>query len=79
VTSHWPRLATLPTTNAMLSTVMLLWLATGVCALVGVVVPDRWYGALEMFTGIAVVQHGNKRWTNGRGVNGNGTTTRIDG
>lgn len=75
--SAWPRLSTLPTTNAMLALVMLLWLLTGSCALLfaliehmlhahgGAVlaVPDRWYGSLEVFTGIVVVQFIGKRGT----------------
>jgi hypothetical protein len=77
--SAWPRLSTIPTTNAMLALVMLLWLLTGCCALlfalvehlihahaagaVALAVPDRWYGALEVFTGIVVVQFIGKRGT----------------
>ena len=72
--SLWPRLSTLPTTNAMLGLVMLLWLVTGSCALAFSLlgpmlgtpppaVPDRWYGALEVFTGIVVVQFIGKRGT----------------
>lgn len=77
--TSWPRLSTLPTTNAMLALVMLLWLGTGACALgfvllehllhahvagaAALAVPDRWYGALEVFTGIVVVQFIGKRGT----------------
>ena len=77
--SSWPRLSTIPTTNAMLALVMLMWATTCFAALsfallehllhahsVGaavLVVPDRWYGALEVFTGIVVVQFIGKRGT----------------
>lgn len=77
--ASWPRLSTLPTTNAMLALVMLLWAGTGSCALLfallehllhahdagaaALAVPDRWYGALEVFTGIVVVQFIGKRGT----------------
>lgn len=74
----WPRLATLPTTNAMLTLVMVLWVLTGFCALAfalldhgeshvagaaALVVPERWFQALEVFTGIVVVQFIGKRGT----------------
>lgn len=61
--ARWSYLATLPTTNAMLAVVMLLWLATGLCSLVGLTVPERWNSSLEVFTGIVVVQFTAKRFT----------------
>jgi len=74
----WPRLSTVPTTNALLVLVMVLWAMTGFCALlfafldhgdvhaagsVTLAVPDRWYQSLEVFTGIVVVQFIGKRGT----------------
>jgi hypothetical protein len=74
----WPRLATLPSTNGLLALVMALWLLTGSCALLfallehyhahapgtaALAVSDRWYQALEIFTGIVVVQFIGKRGT----------------
>lgn len=60
---RWPRLSTLPTTNAAMAVVLTLWLFTGFAALLQVPAADRWYQALETFTGIAVVQFGAKRLT----------------
>lgn len=72
----WPRLSTFPSTNGMIVLVMALWAATGFCALLfaflehgeahaqgahPLAVPERWYQALEVFTGIVVVQFIGKR------------------
>jgi hypothetical protein len=70
--AQWPRLATLPTTNALLTLVGALWFLTGLCALAHWEPSARWYQGLETFSGIIVVQFAAKRWTNGRGANGNG-------
>lgn len=64
----WPRLSTFPTTNGMLVLVMTLWALTCVGAIAdsvyaSVAVPDRWYQALEVFTGIVVLQFIGKRST----------------
>lgn len=72
VSRFWPRLGSLPSTNALLMLVGSLWFLTGLCALAHWAPADRWYQALETFTGIIVVQFIGKRWTNGRGTNGNG-------
>lgn len=61
--SHWPRLATLPSTNAAISTVLVLWLLTGFCALAHWAPADRWYQGLETFTTIVVVQFIGKRFS----------------
>ncbi|MGH9255470.1 MAG: hypothetical protein ACRD3C_12995 [Vicinamibacterales bacterium] len=75
--TRWPLLSTIPTTNAMLVLVMCLWALTGFCALLfaglehaghvhegtPLSVPERWYAALEVFTGIVVVQFIGKRGT----------------
>lgn len=59
----WPRLGSLPSTNALLTLVGSLWLLTGICALVHWSPPDRWYQALETFTGIIVIQFASKRFS----------------
>jgi hypothetical protein len=73
----WPRLSCLPSTNALLALVGTLWFLTGACALAHWNPADRWYQGLETFTGIVMVQFIGKRWTNGRGVNGNGSSSDL--
>ena len=70
---RWPLLGSLPSTNAAIAVLLLLWSATGLCALARWNPADRWYQALETFSVVVVGQFIGKRWTNGRGANGNGS------
>lgn len=64
---QWPRLSSLPLTNAIGVAVLVAWSITGAVALVAAVtcspvaVPAAWWDALKWFAGYAFAQFAAKR------------------
>lgn len=86
VKKMWPRLGTLPTTNVVILSMVVLWVLTGFSAIFGAGVnalfktslemPPTWYEALKFYSGVTVAQFLAKRATHTElyKKNGNGTT-----
>lgn len=91
VKKMWPRLGTLPTTNVVIISMVILWITTGFAAIFGaginalfhttLDVPPTWYEALKFYSGVTVAQFLAKRATHTdlamalKGKNGNGSST----
>lgn len=78
VNKDWPRLGSFPLTNGIGVLVLAAWSCTALISFGDAVLsadwalPATWWDGLKWFTGYAFAQFTAKRWTNGRGVNGNG-------
>lgn len=72
--NRWPRLSTLPTTNAVIASAIILDFCTFIAWAIGRAVPDGWLLFLAGLHGIATTHFGVKRKTDFRNTPANGKT-----